>query len=310
MGCRRPLDTRILAEDFARHVLKKVRDYEEPAAKIVDAELALKKLEDHPTSTHEDYRDHKYRTNDQRKLLHDQILAELIKETRLVNDDEIVLGVGGAKPQKAKCERIAYIVTGAPASGKSKVAARLADDNGAYVLDSDYAKRKFPEYYQYPGGASLVHQESDSIVFGAEDSLFEYCLYENYNIVIPLVGRTYKSLIKICRRIMGCGYTVHIVNVVLDRYECVLRAYNRFEATNRYVPLSYIFDEVGNEPELVYFRMKRAYELERRIGSFSQVSTNVPKESLPEILEATTDSPIHSWKKEGRGCNENSKAGC
>lgn len=306
MGCRRPLDTKILAEDFARHVLKKVRDYEEPAVKIVDAELALKKLEDHPTSTHEDYRVQEYRTNDQRKLLHDQILAELIKENRLDNDDEIILGVGGAKPKEAKCGRIAYIVSGSPASGKSRIATRLADDNGAYILDSDYAKRKFPEYYQYPGGASLVHQESDDIVFGQEDSLYEYCVYENYNIVIPLVGRTYKSLVKICRRIMECGYTVHIVNVVLDRYECVLRAYNRFEATNRYVPLSYIFDEVGNEPELVYFRLKRTYEEEPRMGSFSQVSTNVPKESLPEILEATIDSPIHLWKKEGLVCNERS----
>lgn len=143
MGCRRPLDTKILAEDFARQVLGKVRDYEKPAAKIVEAELALKKLEDHPTSSHEDYRDHEYRTNDQRKLLHKQILAELIKEVRLANDDEIELGIGGAKPQEAKCERIAYIVTGAPASGKSRIATCLADDNGAYILDSDYAKRKF-----------------------------------------------------------------------------------------------------------------------------------------------------------------------
>lgn len=144
-----------------------------------------------------------------------------------------------------------------------------------------------------------MHQESDSIVFGAEDSLFEYCVYENYNIVIPLVGRTFRSFVKICRRIMECGYKIHVVNVVLDRYKCVLRAYDRFEATNRYVPLSYIFDEVGNEPELVYFRIKRTYEGEPRIGSFSQISTDVPIGSLPEILEATADSPIHLWQEEG-----------
>lgn len=144
-----------------------------------------------------------------------------------------------------------------------------------------------------------MHKESDSIIFDAEDSLFEYCVYENYNIVIPLVGRTYKSFIKICRRIMECGYKVHIVNVVLDRYKCVLRAYDRFEATGRYVPLSYIFDEVGNEPELVYFRIKRAYEGEARIGSFAQISTDVPKECLPEMLEATTGSPIRLWHEEG-----------
>lgn len=144
-----------------------------------------------------------------------------------------------------------------------------------------------------------MHQESDSIVFGAEDSLFEYCVYENFNIVVPLVGRTYKSLIRICRRLMECGYKVHIVNIVLDRYKCVSRAYDRFEVSNRYVPLSYIFDEVGNEPELVYFRMKRAYEGETRIASFSQISTDVPVGCMPEILEATTDSPVHMWQEEG-----------
>lgn len=294
-GCRRPLNTKILAEDFARYILKRAEDYEVPASRIVKAEMDLKALEGHPTSTHEDYRASRYRSSDQRRLLRDRILGELIDKERLEDDDQISLGNGGAKPKELKSDRVAYIVSGAPASGKSSIAARLADENGAYILDSDYAKRKFPEYTEYAGGASLVHEESDAVVFASEDSLFECCVYNNYNVVIPLVGRTDKSFKRICRRLMECGYEIHIVNVALDRYKCVERAYERFERTERYVPLSYIFDEVGNSPELVYFRIKRDYGDNNSISSFSQISTDVAMGAAPKILEATKNSPLGKW---------------
>lgn len=303
MGCRRPLDTNILAEDFVRNVLRIVRDYKKPARKIVEAELALEKLEEHPTNSHKDYRDSAYRFDDERELLHTQILKELTFEERLSDDDEIELGRGGARPSEARNKKIAYIVSGAPASGKSKIAADLASEYGAYILDSDYAKRKFPEYHQYPGGASLVHKESDDIVFGKKKSLLEYCIYSGYNMVIPLVGKTYASVDDICNQLIQCGYTVHILNVALDRYKCVARAYKRFEKTNRYVPLSYVFDEVGNAPELVYFQIKRAYKDNESIGSFTQISTDVNLGASLEILEASQNSPAHIWEK-GRKTDE------
>lgn len=303
MGCRRPLDSNILAEDFVRNVLKKVRDYRRPVRKIVDAELALEKLEGHPTNTHKEYRDLRYRSNDERELLRARILKELTFEERLSDDDEIELGRGGARPSEARSERIAYIVSGSPASGKSKIAVDLANEYGAYILDSDYAKRKFPEYHQYPGGASLVHKESYDIVFENKKSLFEYCIYSGYNMVIPLVGKSYRSVDGICKQLIQCGYTVHIVNVALDGYKCVARAYKRFEKTNRYVPLSYVFDEVGNDPELVYFQIKRAYKDNESIGSFTQISTDVELGASLEILEASQNSPAYIWEK-GRKTDE------
>lgn len=295
VGCRRTLDNNVLAKIFVQQILGRFKEYEDPVAKIVREELALKKLEDHPTITHVDYRDPEYQSNEERDLLRKKILMELIDEVRLEDDDQIELGKGGAKPQDAKRDRIAYIVSGSPASGKSKIAEHLAEDSGAYILDSDYAKRKFPEYYAYHGGASLVHEESDRIVFATDESVFEYCVTEGYNIVIPLVGKTYRSCDKICKSLIRCGYKIHILNVALDRFKCVARAYERFERTNRYVPLSYIFDEVGNEPELVYFQIKRTYQGDTNIVSFSQVSTDVAPGELPKILEATENSPVHAW---------------
>lgn len=297
LGCRRPLHTKVLAEDFVKHVLKVFQDFGPRANEIVNAEMSLMPLEQHPTSTHDDYRDDAYRSVEQREVLHQQILRELISEQQLDNDDDISLGNGGAKPAVTTACAQAYIVSGAPASGKSWVASRLSNENGAYILDSDYAKRKFPEYRQYPGGASLVHPESDAIVFGATNSLFEYCIYSRFNVVIPLVGRTYASVEKVCQRLRECGYCIHIINVPLDRYECVTRAYNRFRDTGRYVPLSYIFDEVGNEPERIYFLLKRAYAGDDNFRSFSQLSTKVARGKSPFVVETTEGSPVCHWNE-------------
>ena len=291
-GCRRPLHNRELADDFAQKVLGINKKLDKAATKIVNAELQLAQLEAAPTDTHQQYRSRSYRDDLPRQELHARILRELIGVDRIDSDDNIKLGRGGARPHEPKSDSQAYIVSGPPASGKSTVANRLADANGAYVLDSDYAKRKFPEYLQYMGGASLVHKEADKLVFGPENSLFEYCVYSKHNVVIPLVGRTYKSVNEICSRLINEGYNVHIINVALDRYECTRRAYRRFIATRRYVPLSYVFDEVGNEPERIYFQLKRNCLGHEGFASFSQLSTDVEPGKPARILEATELSPV------------------
>ena len=291
-GCRRRLDTAELAEDFVSKTFDDDDDIEKVAGSIVRAEMELAMLEANPTKTHGAYRAKDYRKSTDRERLRRQILSELINYEQLDSDDEIRLGKGGAKPKEPLCEGVAYIVSGAPASGKSTVADELAHKNGAYILDSDYAKRKFPEYESYPGGASLVHEESDELVFGSEsspDCLFEYCIYSGHNVVIPLVGRTQKSVETICDKLIKAKYKIHVVNVALDRYKCTQRAYGRFVESKRYVPLSYVFDEVGNEPELVYFRLKRDHEAEYE--SFSQLSTDVARGERPRVIEKIGNSP-------------------
>ena len=84
---------------------------------------------------------------------------------------------------------------------------------------------------------------------------------------------------------------MHIVNVALDRYKCTFRAYSRFKKTGRYVPLSYIFDEVGNEPERIYFQLKRKYLNCSGFISFSQLSTDVEFGEQATVLETTESSP-------------------
>lgn len=299
-NARRNLDTQISADKFVEQVLGILNDDGSEAAKIVGAELGLQSLEDCPTATHKDYRVAKYRSVKERQNLRNKILLELIDKKRLDNDDEIELGQGGAKPEDIQANLQAYIVSGPPASGKSKIAESLATQHGAYILDSDYAKRKFPEYRLYDAGASLVHEESDEIIFGREPNstagssryLFEYCAYSHYNMVIPMVGRTVSSVKRICDKLRDANYSIHIINVVLDPCQCAIRAFKRFCDTGRYVPLSYVFDDVGDKPEVVYFRLKRDCSGDSCIASFTQVSTDVPYKEPPKILERTAFSPL------------------
>lgn len=290
---RRKLNTQADADEFVEEVLGISDDDGSKAAKIVCAELGLQVLEEFPTIQYKNYRVAQYRTDKDRKELQGRILAELIQMPRLEDDDQIRLGCGGAKPDSLEYDAQAYIVSGPPASGKSTITNALASEKGAYVLDSDYAKRKFPEYHFYDGGASLVHKESDQIVFGPGDyHLFEYCIYRRCNVVVPMVGRTDASMMEICEKLIKFDYTIHIINVVLAPNICASRAFRRYCETKRYVPLSYIFDEVSTKPENVYFHLKRQYDRHPSFGSFTQLSTDVDSGCPPKILERTENSPF------------------
>ena len=263
--------------------------FAEISANIVRLEDLVKNLESLPTASAHDHRHHDYRSDEDREELRERILKELATLPRLENDDDIILGSGGAGPEKVLADQHAFIVSGPPASGKSRIARALADAYGAYILDADYAKRKFPEYSLHEAGASLLHEESHELIFAKENSLFEYCVTHHYNLVVPTVGRTYHSVDDIIQALLSAQYRIHICNVVLDRHICVQRAYQRFLETNRYVPLSYIFDEVGNEPEIVYFRLKRFYEMHPKMVEFMQISTDVPLGAPYEVVECTPE---------------------
>ena len=63
-----------------------------------------------------------YYNEEDRETLREQIVSELIYLERLDDDEKIKLGFGGARPKEVKRDKTALIITGPPASGKSKVA--------------------------------------------------------------------------------------------------------------------------------------------------------------------------------------------
>ena len=228
--------------------------------KIINCEKGVLDGIENPTSTSDKFRDIKYQNDNSRLQLRQQIVDELFTKKQLKNDDKISLGRGGTKPTNPRKRRQAFILIGL-ASGKSSVASKIAQRYGAFILDSDFAKRKLPEYNKHPWGASLVNSESSMIVFGDEaktgfESLYQKTIRERYNVIIPKIGAEPDDIVPYCENLKMLDYKVHLTLVYLPKEKATVRALNRLLSTDRYVPLSLIFDSFGNNPALTYFLLK------------------------------------------------------
>lgn len=271
------------------------------AKKIRDAESAVRQTDGEPTYSSKRNRVKEYREKDARQNLREQILTELITLDRLDNDDEIQLNKGGAKPQKRDPtpESKAFFVIGLPASGKSTLVNTISDKLGAIILDSDFAKRKLPEFDNTVAGANIVHREASEIVFGGQEagpSLFGYCKAKKLNVVIPKIGQDFVDLRKFRDALNEAGYKVHLTATILTREIATARALNRFLETGRYVPLGLIFDGYGNDPLLNYYK-ERVAEItgqDKGWGSFGAISTH----NEPVTVEDCTseENPAHLLK--------------
>jgi hypothetical protein len=76
--------------------------------------------------------------------------------------------------------------------------------------------------------------------------------------------------------------------VSLDRKNATVRAINRFKLTNRYVPLSLIYDVYANEPILTYYRIKTFHDFEFK--SIGKISNDVAIGNAPRFVEGNNKS--------------------
>lgn len=291
----RPLNDNILVGHFVRNILE-IEDVDkrrDAIKAIIRTEMQNSQIQGKCTLSHNNYRDEMYADEQSRKELRKKIFEELISQNRPKNDDDIKLGFGGALPIgiEPMKKKQAYIVIGLPASGKSGIANIISDSYGAIILDSDFAKRKFPEFEQ-DFGASLVHEESSDIIFGHKGitkyNMLQYCCINNYNIVIPTIGQNIKPILGIAINLRDhWAYDIHITLVSLDRKKATQRAYNRFINTSRYVPLSLIFDGFSNDSILTYYRLRN----NPIFKSYGKISTDVPFGDPPKFIECSDDNP-------------------
>jgi hypothetical protein len=291
-----------MAEHLVREILgfSDDRQIQTAIIQITAAEAGIEKATQTPTLYHDDFRDIRYKTPEQRLELRRQIFNELISQKRLDNDDEIELGNGGALPKTdlKKKGQFCFLI-GLPASGKSFVANLVCDKTGSILLDSDYAKRKLPEYRTHGYGASLVHKESQAIIMGYKGDeecshVFGYCLSENINMVYPCIGHRLNEIVDLAESVKKHGYKVHLILVDLDRFKATQRAYTRYEETKRYIPLAKIFEDYANDPSLTYYRAKQKHE--KLFDSFCHVDTDVTKEAKYRIVERIGDSPLTQYR--------------
>lgn len=298
----RPLFNKDLVQHFLVHNLginERDRYFTKYINHIVNAELG-KSDSIIPTMYDKSHRNIKYKSDSERWLLREKIINELYNYTRLENDDKIKIKLGGAKPNSGISKNgEAFIIIGLPASGKSKIAAQLSEHFGAYIIDSDFAKRKLPEYSEHLYGASLVMEEARDITFGFNStsnennisSLYERCILDNYNIIIPRVGHDFQNIIKLAETLKSKNaYKVHLIFIQVPKDEATKRSLMRSIKTKRYIPLSSIFDDYGNKPDIGYWYMRSKYM--NLFESFTMLTNNIPKNETPFIIDSVNTSPL------------------
>jgi adenylate kinase family enzyme len=170
-------------------------------------------------------------------------------------------------------DRQAVIVLGPPAAGKSTIAAPLAREYQALVVDSDMAKVELPEYAGGIG-ATAVHDESD-LITGA---VFKRTVVNGDNIVLPVLGKTLDNIRTRIKLLKRAGYRVHLVLAEIPIEKAVNRAIARFRAEGRFVDPEFVWS-VGNRPAETYEALKK------EANSYARYSNDVPKGARPRLIE-------------------------
>jgi hypothetical protein len=218
------------------------------------------------------YRDKAYKDLNERCTLQKQILNELISYRVLFDESDICLGRGGCKPTTFLASQKFFQIIGLPGSGKSYVANALTSRVGAYVIDSDFAKRKFPEFLSNEFASSLLHEESNKITYSKnENSVFTYCLKCGYSMVMPRIGHSLDGLTSYLMLGKNFGYKIYLIFMDISLNESLISSYKRFYSTGRYTPLSKIKYEYGTLPEMNYHLIKQ----NDYIAGYARIKTNL-----------------------------------
>lgn len=217
------------------------------------------------------------------------INTEERKELRLDIIKELY-GKGAKKKEKQ-----AYLIIGLPASGKSSMANPLEAETGSLIVDSDMAKERLPEFIESDGRrADQVHLESQVIA----EEVLKIAMNNGDNIVLPIVGKSEKSIMSKHDKLKEAGYDVHLRLVDLPIEKTIERAVNRYRETGRLVPIDYITNEVGYKPVQNYVIMEK----KGLFASYEAISTDVKYGEKPK--ELTTQEVVSRLNDRGYGLQQ------
>jgi len=176
-----------------------------------------------------------------------------------------------------KFEKKAIIILGPPASGKSSIANPIARKHNAAIIDSDEAKKLFPEFSD-GAGANAVHKESKVIA----EVLQTKAIDQGMNVVIPTVGSKPNVIAALINKFKANGFEVDLVGMDVSYLNARNRMLMRFVDTGRYIPLDYI-QSIGNKPLEVYNTIKK----EGIADGYTQIDNNGKKDQPKPVIEDT-----------------------
>lgn len=207
-------------------------------------------------------------------------LREQVKE-KLLNMGSFNGKEGGKETfgGEVKQERIAHIVIGPPAGGKSSVFANpLSQELKARIIDSDEAKKLLPEF-EGGLGAGKVHEESSDIANGM---VLPEAIKRGDNIVLPIVGKTQNSVEKHLKALKEGGYKVYLDLNEVGADASQQRAFLRFLNTGRFLSFNYL-QSIGNKPLDTY----NYYKQNGGFDGYAHFNNEVKMGEKPRKIEQT-----------------------
>ena len=151
-------------------------------------------------------------------------------------------------------DKVACIVVGRPAAGKSSVFADpLSNQYKARIIDSDTVKPWIPGY-DNGYGAGYVHEESTQIA----DEAFQQSVKRGDNIIVPKLGGN--SVLALAEYLKYHGYTVNLYLNDVSKETSITRAASRFANEGRYLSLK-MLDATPNKGYDVFVKNAENKEL-------------------------------------------------
>jgi predicted kinase len=144
-------------------------------------------------------------------------------------------------------DRVAFIVTGLPAAGKSTLTNQIKANFKAIVIDPDDLKKVIPEYNNGIGAAA-THEES-KVLF---KEILKKSISGGDNIILPILGKTQETLNELIDNLKIKNYNIINVRVDIPINIAKLRNLKRAVETNRYIYDDIISKEVDNNIKTNY----------------------------------------------------------
>lgn len=176
----------------------------------------------------------------ERQKLHDQIVSEFLKNGKVYKKGDV---------------KVSVMMGGAPANGKSSVikSGAVSIPDGLVGIDADEIKAKLPEYQHMAKakdsrGAAFAHEESSYL----SKRIMKEAASKDMGALIDGTGNTsIDSVRKKVKMLKDAGHRVVANYVFLDLDVALKNNEDRFKATGRKVPESYVRKVHGNVPNII-----------------------------------------------------------
>ena len=220
-----------------------------------------------------------FMSGDKTLVGYDQAADELYQGGRTLAYREQGLDIPENVMDKNTGEKIATIVIGPPAAGKSAISNPLAIKTRATIVDSDEAKKLLPEF-EGGLGANAVHHESKVI----SNKVLDYAVERGDNLVLPRVGANPDSIRMLSRGLKNNGYRVNLVLTEIDPDLALIRMNDRFIRKGRLINPTYA-KNIKDSPNKTYNKLKQ----EDIADGYGKIDTTTRIGEPKEIFEDTAD---------------------